>query len=224
MIEINLLPEEFKKKESKFRKADLSKFDPRNFPVIKIIFFGIAAFMAVHMLLFVMGSYAKSSIGSLRKKYETILPKKKEADMLKSQREAVNKKVGVIDELMVRRFGWSKKLNDLSDSVTPGIWIRDLSYDERAVLPPGSKGGRVSPKIAGPNHELKYLIISGYASSMGEQGASVVGKFMKSLKDNQDFYSDFRDIQLGSIRQDKVEDQEVMNFTITCLFKGQDGS
>ncbi len=54
---------------------------------------------------------------------------------------------------------------------------------------------------------------------MGEEGTASIGKFIKSLKDNNSFFSDFSDIDLGSIKRDKVNDQEVMSFKITCFFK-----
>jgi hypothetical protein len=68
----------------------------------------------------------------------------------------------------------------------------------------------------------KYIVISGYASSMGEQATLLIGRFMKSLKDDEKFYSDFSDIQLGAIRSDKIDQQEVMSFMITCLFKQEE--
>ena len=65
----------------------------------------------------------------------------------------------------------------------------------------------------------KYLIISGFASTVGEEGTALIGKFIKGLKDNSSFYSDFSYIELGAIKRDRIEDQEVMSFRLTCLFK-----
>ena len=39
------------------------------------------------------------------------------------------------------------------------------------------------------------------------------------MKSNPSFFSDFTEIKLESIRTEKIFDQEVMNFKITCLFK-----
>ena len=54
---------------------------------------------------------------------------------------------------------------------------------------------------------------------MGEQGTALVGKFIQGMKDDQSFFSDFSDIKLESIKSEKVLDQEVMAFQITCQFK-----
>lgn len=220
MVEINLLPEELRKKEPRFKKIDLSGLNLQNLPVVHIAAYAIGALVAFHLILFSIGSYSKAVMGSLQKRYDELLPRKKEAEALSKQVDTMSKKVNAIDALMVKRFSWAKKLNALSDSVTPGIWLSELSYNEKVTEHP-------VPTPAGKNKSAgtvmeksvsKYLIISGYVSSMGEQGTALVGKFIKSLKDNSNFYSDFSSIELGAIRSDKIEGQEVMNFKLTCLF------
>lgn len=228
MITINLLPEECRKKESQGQKLDLSKFNIGKIPLLKIAIAAVPVIVVIPIILLFMGFYARSNLGSLEKKYGNIMPAKKEADALKAQIETMRKKMNAIDELMVKRFGWAKKLNSLSDSMTPGIWLTELSYSEKLTERPATiniKG--LNPKgqnDAAINRVMekalaKYLIVSGYASGVGEDGTAAVGKFIKSLKDNSDFYSDFSEIELGVIKTDRIKDQEVMSFRITCLFK-----
>ena len=227
MIKINLLPEEFRKKESQGQKLDLSKFNIHNIPLLKIVIAGVPVIVVLPIILLFMGLYARSHLGSLEKKYRNIMPAKKEADALKTQIETMRKKMNAIDELMVKRFGWAKKLNSLSDSMTPGIWLTELSYSEKLTERPVTinikgmkpKGQNDAAKTIMEKALAKYLIVSGYASGVGEDGTAAVGKFIKSLKDNSDFYSDFSAIELGVIKTDRIEDQEVMSFRITCLFK-----
>jgi len=227
MIEINLLPEELKKKEPKFKKIDLSGINVQDIPILKIAALFFAVLVIIQVILVLIGIYGNSVVSSLSKDYSAISPKKAEAESLKSQVDTINRKVNAIDELMVKRFSWSKKLNDLSDSMTPGIWLNEVSYDEKVTERASQQDGRAAnnksrkdTSKASPEKILsRYLILSGYASSMGEEGTALIGKFIKSLKDNPSFYSDFSTIELGVIKRDRVEDQEVMNFKITCLFK-----
>lgn len=226
MIEINLLPQEMRKKAPRFKPIEFGALDLKNIPVKNIAIAVAAALLVLHVALFAIGSYSKSIARDLSKKYNTLLPEKKEAINLKAQIDLINRKVAAIDELMVKRFSWSKKLNDLSDSVTPGIWLSSLEYEEKLGerLVQNQKQANVKGKTqpGRPSTEkvaLRYLIISGYASSMGEQGTALVGKFIQSLKDNAGFYSDIADIELGSIRSEKMQDQEVMSFKLTCMFK-----
>lgn len=218
MIKINLIPQELRKKESIFAKFDISTISLQNLPVFNIIAIIAGGIVVLQLAMFLIGMYNRSSLASLNKKYNAILPQKNEADRLKAEVDIINKKAAAIDELMAKRFSWAKKLNALSDSVTSGIWLTELYYDERPVpkpVPAGGQGAATRSVYSMPG----ALVISGYASSMGEHGASLVGKFIQSLKDNSAFYSDFSEIQLVSIKSDKVDNQEVMNFRIVCFFK-----
>lgn len=229
MIEINLLPEELKKKQERFKKIDISKIDIQNIPVLNLAAAIFGVLITIQVILFFIGIYSGSLLNSLEAKYNSILPEKKEADLLKAQGGTINRKIGVIDELMVKRFSWAKKLNDLSDIITPGIWLTVLSYNEKlsektvAAIDAKALKGKAQEVPSKPVTEkvlLNYLVISGFASSMGgEEGTAMIGKFIKSLKEDPSFYSDFSDIELGVIKTERLEDQEVMSFKITCLFK-----
>lgn len=235
MIEINLIPEELKKKEPKFKKIDLSSISldkvdiVKKLPLINIGIGALAVLIAFHLVMFLVGTNSKASINALSKKNQSLMPKKKEADALKNEVSLINKKTSAIDGLMVKRLSWARKLNALSESVTPGIWLTGLSYDEKVgdklvqvAKTSDGKSKRGASRSVAEKVFYRYLILSGYASSMGEQGTALIGKFIKSLKDNGDFYSDFSDIKLDSIKADKFMDQEVMNFKITCLFKEEE--
>ncbi len=238
MIEINLLPEEQQKKEQHtakvglskldFSKIDLSKIDLRALPLARIGVAILGTLIVIQVILFLIGIYVKFNLYTMERRYKDILPKKNEAEQMKAQIATINKKVSAIDELMVKRFSWAKKLNDLSESMTPGIWLTELSYTEKVIERPvvltlkaeaKAKPNTTSSKTVIEKSLATYLVISGYATSLGEDGTAAVGKFIKNLKDNRDFYTDFNDIELGAIKREKIEDQEVMSFKITCLFR-----
>lgn len=232
MIDINLLPQEMRKKEPRFKAIEFGEVDLKNLPVKKIGIVIVALLLSIHAILFFVGSYSKSRAAVLTKKYNDIMPDRNNALALKSQVDIINRKVGAIDELMVKRFGWAEKLDSLNDSITPGIWLSDITYDEKMTelkkqvvtkqvvtkqVVEGAKSQAL--KQVAEKTVMRYLFISGYASSMGEQGTALIGKFIKSLKDNPEFYSDFSSIELGSIKSEKIQDQEVMSFKLTCMFK-----
>lgn len=225
MIEINLLPEELRKRKRIEPKIGITNIDLEKIPFIKIVIFTAGIVIAIQIAVFGLGIFGKLIFGSLEKKYKQVLPGKQEAEQLKLQVSKMSKKVSAIDELMVRRFSWAKKLNDLSDSLTPGIWLTQLEYDERLTEKPKAEGGMLKGKEGQegkpPTEKAieRYLIISGAGQSMGEEGTALIGRFIKSLKENSSFYSDFSDIELGSIKREQAGGQEIMTFKITCLFK-----
>jgi len=211
MIEINLLPEEMRKKERAFKKieVDLSGIDLAKLPVGRIAVWAAVFFVCLHLGLFLIGYAGKAWSSSLAKEYEEILPEKGKADQLKAESDLIAKKVKTVNELMSKRFSWARKLNSLSDAVTPGVWLSDLAYNER-----GSNEAQGNARAA-----VRSLTISGCVSKMSEEGTALVGRFIQNLKDNREFYSDFSAIELGSIKSDKWDDQEIMRFTITCFFR-----
>ena len=237
MIEINLLPDELKKSRKGLKKLDLATLNLKSIPVMKIGLAAAGILILLHGGLFAAASYSKTNLKELSKKYNEIIPNIREAEVLKSRSVMMVKKVNAINELMVKRFSWAKKLNALSDSMTQGVWLTDISYDEKVgektvtrpaapQIPAMARMGKdrkmpAEPAVTTATEKavIRYLYVSGCASSPGEEGAAVVGRFIKSLKDNPSFYSDMADIELGSIKSDKVEDQEVMRFKITCTFK-----
>ncbi|MDO8536149.1 MAG: hypothetical protein Q7S30_03990 [Candidatus Omnitrophota bacterium] len=225
MIEINLLPEEAKKKKRPSANIDVSAITMPSLPVISIAAWATGAVLSIQMILFVMGVMSGATHKSLELEYKDMLPKKQETEKLRTQVEKMNRKVKVIDELMVKRFSWEKKLNSLSDCMTPGIWLTKLQYDEKITEVIDAAGAESAKKkgaqAAQKNIVSRYLILSGAASSMGEEGTALIGRFIKSLKDDPVFYSDFSDIELGTIKREKLDDQEIMTFNITCFFKAR---
>ncbi|MCX5665641.1 MAG: hypothetical protein NT036_01130 [Candidatus Omnitrophica bacterium] len=224
MIEINLLPEESKKKKRSSEIMDVSEMSMPSLPLIGIAAWAVGVILVIQVILFFMGVMTGTTFKSLSREYKDILPKKLETEKLKAQVDTTNKKVAAIDELMVKRFSWEKKLNALSDSMTPGIWLTELEYDEKvSSVTKSADAGSAKKKSPQATEEAisRYLILYGAASSMGEEGTALIGRFIKSLKDDPDFYSDFSDIELGTIKREKVDDQEIMTFKITCLFKAR---
>ncbi len=221
MIEINLIPPEMKKARTPFANIKLSGLQLKNLPLLKIIVGIAAAVVAVQLMLFTTGIAGAIRLNALTAKYNTLVSEKRGADVMKSKVDDINKRSAAIDELMARRFDWTKKINTVSDSVTPGIWLTELSYDAkptgraRAQASQAGKAGAVQSRISMPG----ILVMKGYAFGAGEQGASLVGRFIKSLKDNSSFYSDFSEIELVSVKADKVDNQEVMSFSINCFFR-----
>ena len=225
MIKINLLPEGLKREESPFTKIGLS-FKGREAAFKNFVIALILVLVAVHVALFFIGTRSSATSKSLTQKYNSLLPGTIECAALKAETDITNKKAQSIDYLMANRFSWAMKLNSLSDSMTPGIWLTSLSYEEKpgevsvqVKIPSFAGGKKEEMKTETKNINLRYLNISGYASSMGEQGTVLIGKFIKSMKENESFFGDFSEIKLESIKAEKFLDQEVMSFKITCLFK-----
>ena len=228
MITINLLPEELRKKEEPSPLTKIAQSLKGQGQLFKnLAITAIIALIFLHAALFFVGMRSSATFKNMTHKYNQLLPAKKEYEALKAELDVTAKKAQAIDTLMANRFSWARKLNDLSDSMTQGIWLTGITYEEKpsemSVQVKASSslngGKKEIMKAETKKVNMRYLNISGYASSMGEQGTALIGKFIQAMKDNPAFFRDFSEIKLESIKSDKILDQEVMNFKISCLFK-----
>jgi len=192
MIEINLLPDNLKIKQKKV-------FDLKKVPIFPIIFGTIGALVVVHLLLVVVVRVNKMTLARVKQEWKELAPKKTMIDSLKQKVTNINSKIGAIEKLTEERIIWAKKMNDLSNSMPSNIWLSSLSYNK--------------------NGSDSALALEGFAAGTTEEGAAYVARFIKALKVNRDFYKDFHDIELESMRRTLIDKDEVMNFKLICSFK-----
>lgn len=199
MIEINLLPEELRKK--KRQPLKLPKL-----PALPIVAGIIGFLIFIQVLLLIMVQAKKASFNSLNKRLTSISASSAEAKALENRLKEFSSKVDAANRLSSSRFNWAKKLNDLSDSVVSGIWLRRI-YVKRTES---------SAKSAVPT---QLLILEGSSIVSGAEEPGSVGKFVNSLKDNGSFSEDFDEIELTKVERRKIGRTEVIDFIIACHFK-----
>jgi hypothetical protein len=191
MIEINLLPEELKKKK---RKIEIPKIE--FLPIIVII---VVAVIALQLLLSLTLGMKRGSLKRLEARWGNLKPEEKDAMVIKRQINRLLDKISHIERIKKERILWAEKLSALSDSMMSGIWLTQLSVKERG--------------------ERTFLSITGSVSSFGKDEAAMIGRFMKVLKENPGFFSDFSEVELGTIQQKTRKNIETMEFVIYCYFK-----
>ena len=226
MIELNLLPQEFRRKKRK--KIELPKL-----PIIPfaVVIFGILIVLQVSLMGITL--MLKSREARLEKRWEEIRPKKIELDKLKKEIGDINKQSDAINELMKERVLWSKILNEISSSITPNIWLTAISYDEKAEKRPVKKTAKKVPaksarkksktKETYETYAVRTLLISGNAAGRGEEAPAYIARFINALKKDKTFSVYFEDIEPVSMKKMQVAGEEVMDFTLSCTFKEEKG-
>ena len=182
MTEINLLPEDLRKRK---RKIDLPKI-----PLLPATSVFLAILLVVYLVMGLAVGSKKHTLRKLTKKWEDLTPQKKKVELLKTQVNTLEGKVEIIDQLTINRILWAKKLNDFSNLITSSVWLRSLSLyaSNRCLVMKGT-----------------------VASREGEEMASV-GRFMRALKENKSFFEEFASLELVSIQRRKIKNVEVMEF------------
>jgi len=192
MIELNLLPDELKVKKTK--AIEFAKL-----PIVPLSLGILCVLIIAHILLIFTVKMNKASLTKLTKQWEDFSPKRRQLDKLKNNVKDINLKMKAIEELTQKRILWSKKLNSLSDSIHPNIWLSNLYYDKKSATP--------------------TLGLEGFATGTEED----VGRFMDTLENSEEFFSGLESIELGFTKRSLLDKdtQEVTNFRLICSFKEQ---
>lgn len=206
MIKINLLPEELKKtpKPSKAFKFDINALGPKAFKAL-IIF--LSALVALHIILVVSIFLKDSSLKRADLKWQKLQPVKIEIERISDESRGIEKRILPIRQLIEGRAMWARRLNQISDLLTPGIWLTRI-YQETHLVDT-QKG--VSTRA---------LNLEGCASSVYGDETALVAKFIKSLQEDKDFSGQFSEIKPGPMEKAMLENNPVMNFKITCFYRG----
>jgi len=199
MIEINLLPPNLRVKKREPMKLP-------SLPIIPIAAGIVCLLFAIQVLLWFFIQVKSVSCDSLKKKVASIAASNKDAMNIDSSLREISSKVEAIDKLSSSRFKVAKKLNDLSDSMVSGVWLRSIDVKK------GGSGGE-------PGVLKEALILEGSNIVAGDSGEGSIGRFVNSLKENESFSSDFDDIELAKVERKKVQNTEIMDFIIICHFK-----
>ena len=209
MIEINLLPKELQKK--KIETSDISFL-----PIIGVV---LGVIVVVHLLFSVSVNFKARALQRLEKEWEELAPGKKDADRVIQELTTMRSRINAIDELVQKRMSWAKKLSDLSDAMTPGVWLNRLWIEKKIVYKEQKTKGNEGGKAAAEKTTLKTLHLNGSIIGMGGDETAVVGKFMWSLENNPSFLADFSGIESAYMQQSKLKEIEVMEFELICYFK-----
>jgi Tfp pilus assembly protein PilN len=191
VIELNLLPEELRKDEE-------TALTFEDFPVQKWLIIFTVVFFSAQALASLAAVSLAHQLSGMKKEVARLTSESKDILAQKVETHAVKKRLKEAEEVMERKFYWSRLLNALTDSVTKGVWLTRLSTE-------GEK-------------EAHVLLIEGSAVGRGEESA-FIGRFMKELKKNPVFADLFDEMELAHITQKKVKDADVYDFVARCAFK-----
>lgn len=217
MIEINLLPDELKKKKAKKgMKFDLADMALPKISYMPILIGIVGLLVAVYLGLVTISAIKNHTLNKLDKEWKVLLPKKKELDELRAQIKELERKNAIMEELFSSRFIWADKINQLSDTLPEGLWLENLSLTKsRSSTSAGQKrSGKGSQQRMSGTLELK-----GSAALPEGDEMIAIGKFIKNLKEEQGFIKDFDNIELSSVQTKKVGRIEILDFLIKCYFK-----
>ncbi len=189
-MKINLLPE-----------SEIARALDKN-EIIRRSIFGLLstlAFIAIFFIIFGINMrFKRSKFVTLEGKYKNYVNLKTEVQTLKDNIHALNKEFGLINSSLFKKFFWSEKLLNISKIMPREIWLRTIRIDKNDKV-----------KIQG-------LLLP---SSSEERPISILSRFIRSLKEDKEFFKDFSEIALVDVKSISVKDKDIYEFNIALTVK-----
>ena len=192
MIEINLIPPQLRRK----RKG--RGLLGGNFNIPKELIVGLVGGFFVILLLISILFQATIFIKfiqrkNLKKQWEEILPTKTRVDLVVNQLRTLQSKMKSIEDITgAKDIVWSAKLNDISDSLPRGVWLKSVIGNEQK------------------------LVLEGSSVSKGKDEMINVHDFASNLKNQKNFSVYLSDLEVGSIQRRTIKNVEVADFSISA--------
>jgi hypothetical protein len=225
MIEINLLPEELRKKQ-------VTRIALPELPVKKALITIGCAVAVLQIFTTVLAVWVTAENGFSRQQAAALTEQTRETIELKKKSSALQGRVREYEEISRLPFRWAALLSSLTEAMTKGVWLRSLQVEEIVVAAPAAPQAPEAPKKSGKapkaserraaaakSMTVRVMKIEGSVMAPGQETA-YVGKFLKSLKDNAEFSKIFADAELSNVTQRKIQTYEVYDFVISCRFRG----
>ena len=210
MIEINLIPEAYRKKEA----IRLSLPLPDRRLIVKVV--GVV--VSVQLLLAAFAVYQRFELGLLKRELVSLGEKTKEITQKKKDITVMKQQIKDMRSLTQRKFNWSSFLNALTRSMTKGVWLRGIEVTE-TMLSKGAKDAKASPADkSGSGQKVKAMRFDGSVIAKGQETAAI-GKYIKSLKDDPFMSSLFFDVELSGMNLRKVKEYDVYDFILYVVFR-----
>ena len=193
MIDINLAPENLKKKK---KSSTLSAMNVPQEIVVGLVGGLLALLLFVHIILQGVIFFQFIQHARLNKEWESLKPEKENTDKILTDLRVLQTKIKNVENLTTaKRILWSKKLNDISDSIPREIWLTKVSLEE------------------------KILTIEGSAVSKNQDQMVSVGNFTTKLKEQKTFMKDFSSLEVGVMQRRKIQTTEIADFSVTAKLK-----
>ena len=173
------------------RKASLSSVEQfHRTPLMAIVVIGMAAIV---LFLWLPLTLRRQQLRKLNDEIQSLAPKKAELDRLQQVIRQLHSQETAFQALQRGQHRWAKRLNALSTYTPEGVWYTDLMLDP-----------------------TRGLVIQGSVIGQGGTEMGSIGRLVQELKNDADFASAVKDIQIESVKRSQDHEIEIVQFTLMC--------
>jgi Tfp pilus assembly protein PilN len=194
MIKANFIPENLRKERSDLLREGFTQV-PKEI-VAGIIIAGIGFLILVHALLGVFALFKFAHYQVLMVHWNSLSSEKKELDAITQETQALQKKMFSLKPITsAQGVLWGKLLNEVSDSLPKGVWLREIRYDNDQLSIRGSTVSKANDEII------------------------LAGNFVTALKEKSMVKEQFTGLQLESIDRRENAALPIVDFLLKAKLK-----
>lgn len=197
MIQINLLPKEFRKRSG-------------NFSLGKTGYYAVGAVVGIILMIASITGYQMHQLGELEKKMEIARFRTQQlqkdiavVDALIDVKEKLVKRMEAVDRLDRHRTVWVRILQDVSRQVPEFMWL-SLFEESRTPAPVTDTTGTQQAMSLPATRPIN---LEGYAFTLNS-----LANFMISLMRS----NYFSDIEMASVEEIMIQEQKAYNYRVTA--------
>ncbi len=197
MIQINLIPENLRKKK---RKAPAFGGRGPRIPreaVIGLVGGLLVLLIGLHVLLQIFIVHRYFRLGRYNKEWDQVSSSQSNVNRVLAELERLQGNLKAAEEIRGKDwFSWSVKLNEISDQLPRGVWLDWVAVDGKALLIKGSAVSKSNTEI---------ISVHNFTENLGRSES-----FMKGLKN----------IETGLIKSRNINATPVADFSISAELDG----
>lgn len=229
MIRVNLLPHPTGEPSA----SVLADFPLKSVGILLLIFcIGASAILAV------AGQLQAGALRRLTAQWQDLQPQLRQLEATEAAIRALTNRAKVHQMLKAPEAQWAPRLNLLSDSIVSQLWFTSLRFEPpkpvKSALPAAAVPKAVPPKSAKasskppakPNPEPMVqppvtLVLEGSALVATAGAGAPVSRYLQRLKEQPAFSKWFREVELKSVEQRQVQQEQVSDFVMAFHPTGQ---
>ncbi len=151
--------------------------------------------IAAHIYALGVFFVKNNQLSALEKKWELLAPQRRQLETLKKEIELSSQNTKTVETISSQRVNWAQKLNRLSLDLPGGVWFTEIYSNKK-------------------DFSLKGSVVSLQKTEM-----DIINNFLNTLKGDTGFFSDFVNLELGSVQRKVVGSYDVVDFIISGKLK-----
>ena len=215
MIRINLLPPSVRR----------STLQLGQLPWKSIGKGAIGLVVGISVLLLASNGLHALVLGRLAGDWKRLQPEWSQMERTQGILRALQNRTALHKTLKAPEAQWAPRLNFLSDALVSQLWFTSLEYKLAPAAAPAKPSAptklksKAKAKSPPPPPPAPTLILKGSAF-VTQAGGSPVGRYLQRLKEQPDFKRWFRDVELKSVEQRQVYEEQISDFEMAFSPRG----